>query len=140
MNQNKNFRHHKFPLSKMWLVVSGGILISSVNSYAADDSNTLTVTAHTAKQQADTGYSSPESSIASKTPTSKLDEAQSISVVTNKQLEDYQASSVADAMRFVSGTAQSNTLGEPRTGLPVVVLAPTQTVLFSVMASAAARG
>lgn len=117
MNQNKNFRHHKFPLNKMWFVVSGGILISSVNGYAADDSNTLTVTAHTAKQQSDTGYSSPVSSVASKTPTSKLDEAQSISVVTNKQLEDYQASSVADAMRFVSGTSQSNTLGQTEDGI-----------------------
>ncbi|GME34699.1 TonB-dependent siderophore receptor [Pantoea sp. QMID1] len=31
--------------------------------------------------------------------------------MTKKQLDDYQASSLFDAMRFVSGTAQSNTLG-----------------------------
>ena len=96
------------PFGKIWLAVYSSALISSACSYAAEENNTLTVTAG---ESADGGYSSPTTSVASKTPVSKLNEAQSVSVVTKKQLDDYQATSLFDAMRFVSGTAQSNTLG-----------------------------
>lgn len=99
---------HKRHFCKLWLVVYSGALISSASSYATDENNTLIVSA---AEPTDSGYSSASTSVASKTPTTRLNEAQSVSVVTKKQLDDYQASSLFDAMRFVSGTAQSNTLG-----------------------------
>ncbi|WP_434584598.1 TonB-dependent siderophore receptor [Klebsiella sp. R390] len=114
MNQYKNAQHCKCPRGKIWLAVCSGALISSASSYAADDDNTMTVTA---TEQTDSGYSSSTSSVASKTPTSKLNEAQSVSVVTKKQLDDYQPSNLSDAMRFVSGVAQANTLGQTEDGI-----------------------
>ncbi len=104
-------------LGKIWLAVCSGALISSASSYAADKTEVLTVTATNKTKQTDEGYSSSTTSVASKTPTSKLNEAQSISVVTNKQLEDYQSSNLSDAMRFVSGAAQANTLGQTEDGI-----------------------
>lgn len=114
MNQNKNAQHHKRPLGKIWLAVCSSALISSTSSYAADDDNTMTVTA---SENADSGYANQTTSVASKTPTSKLNEAQSISVVTQKQLDDYQPSNLSDALRFVSGVAQANTLGQTEDGI-----------------------
>lgn len=49
-------------------------------------------------------------------PTARIDEAQSVSVVTQQQLDDYQASSLADAMRFVSGVTEANTLAGTEDG------------------------
>ncbi|WP_017348134.1 TonB-dependent siderophore receptor [Pantoea sp. A4] len=108
MKEYKNSYSHKRPFGKLWFVVYSGALISSASSYAAGENNTLIVSS---AEPTDSGYSSASASAASKTPTAKLNEAQSVSVVTQKQLNDYQATSLFDAMRFVSGTAQSNTLG-----------------------------
>lgn len=117
MNQNKNVQYRLPVLGKIWLAVCSGALMSSASSYAADKTEVLTVTATSKTEQTDEGYSSPTTSVASKTPTSKLNEAQSISVVTNKQLEDYQSGNLSDAMRFVSGAAQANTLGQTEDGI-----------------------
>lgn len=108
MKEYKNSYSHKRHFGKLWFVVYSGALISSASSYAAGENNTLIVSS---AEPTDSGYSSTSASAASKTPTAKLNEAQSVSVVTQKQLNDYQATSLFDAMRFVSGTAQSNTLG-----------------------------
>ncbi|MDU7868963.1 MAG: TonB-dependent receptor plug domain-containing protein, partial [Pantoea sp.] len=70
----------------------------------------------TADDNPETGYTSSQSSVASKMPTARLDEALSISTVTQQQLEDYQASSLADAMRFVSGVTEANTLAGTEDG------------------------
>ena len=70
----------------------------------------------TADDNPETGYTNSQSSVASKMPTARLDEAQSISTVTRQQLEDYQASSLADAMRFVSGVTEANTLAGTEDG------------------------
>ncbi|MBT0720325.1 TonB-dependent siderophore receptor [Rosenbergiella collisarenosi] len=120
MKHDRNMSHYKRPLSKIWLAVYGGALVSSAGSYAAEstdktNNNTLTVTAN--KTDDGDGYSSPTTSIASKTPTSKLDEAQSVSVVTQQQLQDFQTTTVSEAMRFVSGTSESNTLGQTEDGI-----------------------
>lgn len=117
MKQQKKVQRHKGSLRKICIVLYSGALFSPASSYAADGNDTMTVTASAQNEQTDNGYSSPTTSVASKTPTSKLNEAQSVSVVTNKQLEDYQSSSVSDAMRFVSGTAQANTLGQTEDGI-----------------------
>lgn len=117
MKQHKNVQYRMPVLGKIWLAVCSGALISSASSYAADNTEVLTVTATNKADQTDEGYSSPTTSVASKTPTSKLNEAQSISVVTNKQLKDYQTSNLSDAMRFVSGASQANTLGQTEDGI-----------------------
>lgn len=117
MSQYKSAQRRKHSMGKIWLAVYSGALLSSASSFAADDNNTLTVTAAEPTVQADNGYSSPTTSVASKTPTSKLNEAQSVSVVTQKQLQDYQSTTVSDAMRFVSGASQANTLGQTEDGI-----------------------
>lgn len=80
----------------------------------AENSDTLTVTS--AQPEASQGYSVTSSSVASKTPVSRLDEAQSVSVVTQQQLDDYQVSSLSEAMRFVSGVTEGNTLAGTEDG------------------------
>lgn len=95
-------------------VLYSGIFLSPTAGHAAEDSNTLTITA---SHSDDDAYSSATTSVASKTPTSRLNEAQSVSVVTRKQLDDYQISSLSDAMRFVSGAAETNTLGGTEDGI-----------------------
>ncbi|MEQ0582185.1 TonB-dependent siderophore receptor (plasmid) [Pantoea dispersa] len=94
--------------------IYGVTALSSTDSLAAEQNSTLTVTAQ--QQNSDDGYSATSSSVASKTPVSRLNEAQSVSVVTQQQLEDYQAASLADALRFVSGVSEGNTLAGTEDG------------------------
>jgi len=56
-------------------------------------------------------YTVSEGSTASKTSTQNRDEAQTVNTVTAQTLEDYQVKDLNDAMRFVSGVSQTNTLG-----------------------------
>lgn len=86
--------------------------ICNVPAMAAEDH--LVVTASSSQQDR---YSTDENSTASKMPTSRLTEAQSVSVVTEKQLADYQVSQLSESMRFVSGVAQSNTLAGSEDGI-----------------------
>lgn len=94
--------------------IYGISMLSASNSAAAQTDETLTVSAQ--EESAAEGYSAARSSVASKTPTPRLNEAQSVSVVTQQQLADYQASSLADAMRFVSGVSEGNTLAGTEDG------------------------
>ncbi|MWV17301.1 TonB-dependent siderophore receptor [Pseudomonas sp. L-22-4S-12] len=57
------------------------------------------------------GYQAKRASTASKSSVDIKDEAQSLQVVTPQTIEDYQVKSLDDAMKFVSGVSQSNTLG-----------------------------
>lgn len=88
--------------------------LSAYAVHAAKPSDTLTVTA---PESENSGYQATSSSVASKTPTARLDEAQSVSVVTPQQLADYQVSTLHEAMRFVSGVAEGNTLAGTEDGL-----------------------
>ena len=56
-------------------------------------------------------YTVSEGSTASKTSTQNRDEAQTVNTVTAQTLDDYQVKDLNDAMRFVSGVTQTNTLG-----------------------------
>jgi iron complex outermembrane receptor protein len=58
-----------------------------------------------------TRYGSSESSTASRGTTQNRDEAQTVNTVTAQTLDDYQVKDLNDAMRFVSGVTQTNTLG-----------------------------
>lgn len=56
-------------------------------------------------------------STASKSEVPIRDEAQSVNVVTQQTLDDYQVKSLDDAMKFVSGVSQGNTLGNSKDAL-----------------------
>lgn len=109
--KNKDSR---YPARHPALVVAmcGSMMLPQVRA-AADSAPDMTVTADAS---AEGNYSASESSVASKMPTARLDEVQSVSVVTQQQLEDFQASSLADAMRFVSGVSEANTLAGTEDG------------------------
>lgn len=62
------------------------------------------------------GYRASTASTASKSEIPLLEEAQAVQVVTEQTLEDYQARSLDDAMKFVSGITQSNTLANTQDG------------------------
>ncbi|ANJ95110.1 TonB-dependent siderophore receptor [Serratia plymuthica] len=113
MNNNTLFYFKRSCHPAILAAIYGAAFFTSGASYAAWNGNTLTVTGQAADEQ---GYSASNSSVAGKTPTSRLNEAQSVSVVTQQQLEDYQAESLADAMRFVSGVAEGNTLAGTEDG------------------------
>ncbi|ROO34197.1 MULTISPECIES: TonB-dependent siderophore receptor [unclassified Pseudomonas] len=63
------------------------------------------------------GYTASQASTASKSDVPIKEEAQSINVVTQQTLDDYQVRSLNDAMKFVSGVSQGNTLGGSRDSL-----------------------
>ncbi|MDF7649412.1 TonB-dependent siderophore receptor [Pantoea sp. Acro-805] len=113
MNNNKPFTFKSQRHPAIIAAIYGVTVLSAASSMAAESDSTLTVSAQENSTQ---GYNATSSSVASKTPTSRLNEAQSISVVTQQQLEDYQASSLADAMRFVSGVSEGNTLAGTEDG------------------------
>ena len=56
-------------------------------------------------------YSRDEGTTASKGTTQIRDEAQTVNTVTAQTLDDYQVKDLNDALRFVSGISQTNTLG-----------------------------
>jgi iron complex outermembrane receptor protein len=62
-------------------------------------------------------YVRSTSSTASKSEVPIRDEAQSVNVVTQQTLDDFQVKSLDDAMKFVSGVSQSNTLGNSKDAL-----------------------
>lgn len=62
------------------------------------------------------GYQAKRASTASKSSVALRDEAQSVQVVTPKTIEDFQVRSLDDAMKFVSGMTQSNTLAGTQDG------------------------
>jgi iron complex outermembrane receptor protein len=64
----------------------------------------------------DDGYQAKRASTASKSSVALRDEAQSVQVVTPKTIEDFQVRSLDEAMKFVSGVSQSNTLGGTQDG------------------------
>nr|WP_024309237.1 TonB-dependent siderophore receptor [Pseudomonas sp. P818] len=62
------------------------------------------------------GYQAKRASTASKSSVAIRDEAQSVQVVTPQTIEDFQVRSLDDAMKFVSGMTQSNTLAGTQDG------------------------
>ncbi|KAF6660274.1 TonB-dependent siderophore receptor [Enterobacteriaceae bacterium EKM102V] len=110
----KNSSDSRYPARHSALVVAicGSILLPQAEA-ATDSAPDITVTA---EANPEGNYSASQSSVASKMPTARLDEAQSVSVVTQQQLEDYQVSSLAEAMRFVSGVSEANTLAGTEDG------------------------
>ena len=90
-----------------------GLIPVSVTANAAEQEITLTVQADS---ETASGYSAGSSTVSSKLPVARLDEIQSVSIVTPQQLEDYQVSRLTEAMRFVSGVSEGNTLAGTEDG------------------------
>lgn len=67
-------------------------------------------------QQQSRQYTSDTASTASKSAVPIMQEAQSVQVVTEQVIEDFQVNSLDDAMNFVSGISQSNTLAGSQDG------------------------
>lgn len=63
------------------------------------------------------GYRASSASTASKSDVPLKDEAQSVNVVTPQTIADYNVRSLDDAMKFVSGVSQGNTLGNTKDSL-----------------------
>lgn len=66
---------------------------------------------------AEQGYAATSASTASKSDVPLKDEAQSVIVVTPQTIADYGVQSLDDAMKFVSGVSQGNTLGNTKDSL-----------------------
>lgn len=92
-------------------------LPASVVAATTTDNNTLTVTGSSQAAKAESSYTTPTTSVGSKMPVARLDDAQSVSVVTQQQMKDYQTTNLSDALRFVSGISQSNTLAGTEDGI-----------------------
>lgn len=75
---------------------------------------TLTVTADAASQTG--SYVEDSATTATRTAAPRSETPQSVSVVTPQVIRDYQVKSVNDAVKFVSGVTQGNTLGGTEDG------------------------
>ena len=75
----------------------------------AAESQTLTISA--ADRAEAESYSQDTAITATKSKTPRNETPQSVSVVTPQVMQDYQVQTVDDAMKFVSGVTQGNTLG-----------------------------
>ena len=103
-----------FSIQRLALAVA---LLSSGTAQAVQDT-TLPATQVSADSIA-TGpsYTADSASTASKNDVPLKEEAQSVIVVTPQTLSDYGVQSLDDAMKFVSGVSQGNTLGNTKDAL-----------------------
>ena len=93
-------------------------LAPATNSLAAETTSPLELPSQavTATREAETGYTTKTASTASKSAVPIMQEAQAVQVVTEQVIDDYQVQSLDDAMKFVSGITQSNTLAGTQDG------------------------
>lgn len=86
---------------------------------AAEPAQTTLPATQIAAEASDTaeGYRASSASTASKSDVPLKDEAQSVNVVTPQTIADYNVRSLDDAMKFVSGVSQGNTLGNTKDSL-----------------------
>jgi iron complex outermembrane receptor protein len=95
-----------------------GCVLFPVFSQAEDAVTELPATDVQAKSDIESSpYVRSTSSTASKSEVPIRDEAQSVNVVTQQTLDDFQVKSLDDAMKFVSGVSQANTLGNTKDAL-----------------------
>lgn len=105
----KTKKHPALRTLPLLVTVLPGLAMTTV--WAEDD--TLTVTTRSLPTE---GYNADTASTGSKTATPLSDVPQSVSVVTPEIINDFQVKSVNDAMKFVSGVTQGNTLGGTEDG------------------------
>jgi iron complex outermembrane receptor protein len=90
-------------------------LLAATGSEADNSGSVMTITADAADENP-VEYGATQASTATKTDTPLIETPQSVSVVTQSMIEDYQVTSLDDAMKFVSGVTQGNTLGGTEDG------------------------
>ncbi|MGB4073362.1 MAG: TonB-dependent siderophore receptor [Pseudomonas sp.] len=90
----------------------------AASSLAAETATALELPSQTvtATREDQTSYSASTASTASKSAVPIMQEAQAVQVVTEQVIEDFQVQSLDDAMKFVSGMTQSNTLAGTQDG------------------------
>lgn len=93
-------------------VLLASTLLYSASTAAADQ--TLTVTAE--HPSSTSSYNQDDAAATLRTATPRSETPQSISVVTPQVMKDYQVTSLNDAVKFVSGVTQGNTLGGTEDG------------------------
>jgi iron complex outermembrane receptor protein len=101
----------KYTLSGSQVLLASTLLYSA-SAAAADQ--TLTVTAE--HPSSTSSYNQDDAAATLCTATPRSETPQSISVVTPQVMKDYQVTSLNDAVKFVSGVTQGNTLGGTEDG------------------------
>lgn len=101
----------KYTLSGSQVLLASTLLYSA-SAAAADQ--TLTVTAD--QPSSTSSYNQDDAAATLRTATPRSETPQSISVVTPQVMKDYQVTSLNDAVKFVSGVTQGNTLGGTEDG------------------------
>ncbi|MRS21428.1 TonB-dependent siderophore receptor [Enterobacteriaceae bacterium RIT692] len=101
----------KYTLSGSQVLLASTLLYSA-SAAAADQ--TLTVTAD--QPSSTSSYNQDDAAATLRTATPRSETPQSISVVTPQIMKDYQVTSLNDAVKFVSGVTQGNTLGGTEDG------------------------
>jgi iron complex outermembrane receptor protein len=92
-------------------------LLSSCTVQAAQPATLPATQVSADSVDAEQGYSATSASTASKSDVPLKEEAQSVIVVTPRTISDYGVQSLDDAMKFVSGVSQGNTLGNTKDSL-----------------------
>lgn len=108
---NKNKKSHVFRSLPLIAGLFPALTIAAAPDAKKEDAITVTATALPAGN-----YSADTASTGSKTATPIGELPQSVSVVTSQVIDDFQVKSVNDAMKFVSGVTQGNTLGGTEDG------------------------
>ncbi len=93
-------------------------LMPAASSLATETNNPLELPSQavTATREDQSSYNANSASTASKSAAPIMQEAQAVQVVTEQVIKDYQVQSLDDAMKFVSGMTQSNTLAGTQDG------------------------
>lgn len=93
-------------------------LMPTASSLATETNNPLELPSQavTATREDHSSYNANSASTASKSAVPIMQEAQAVQVVTEQVIKDYQVQSLDDAMKFVSGMTQSNTLAGTQDG------------------------
>lgn len=95
-------------------LLAGCIAAYTLPAQAEDRVDLSTMEIQADMPQAENGYTAKRTSTASKSDVPIKEEAQSINVVTPQTIQDYHVRSLDDALKFVSGVSQGNTLGNTK--------------------------
>ena len=93
------------------------LAVASLTSFTTHAAEQTTLPATQVSADAEQAYTATSASTASKSDVPLRDEAQSVIVVTPRTIADYGVQSLDDAMKFVSGVSQGNTLGNTKDSL-----------------------
>ncbi len=115
MNRPLPFARRRSTLQRTLPALSCCLMIGPLSAQEATELPATDIRAERISQES--GYTASESSTASKGNVPIKEEAQTVNVVTPQTIADYQVRSLNDAMKFVSGVSQGNTLGNSRDSL-----------------------